>query len=150
MKILVAVDESEHGREAIAWVKRMNWPTGTRFVVASVARSPVMLSTEMYAPGMAYDDTALKGEFDFRTRIANEAAETLAKAGLDATTCVVTGDARLEIIDLARKEKSDLVVVGSHGRTGLAKLLLGSVAAHVVTHSPCSVVVVKGKPAAAG
>jgi nucleotide-binding universal stress UspA family protein len=40
---------------------------------------------------------------------------------------------------------ADLVVVGSHGRTGLAKLVLGSVASHVVTHAPCSVLVVKMK-----
>jgi nucleotide-binding universal stress UspA family protein len=37
-------------------------------------------------------------------------------------------------------------VLGSHGRTGLAKLLLGSVSSHVVTHSHCSVLVVKEDP----
>ncbi|HEX7879134.1 MAG TPA: universal stress protein [Candidatus Eisenbacteria bacterium] len=143
MKILVGVDESEHGQQAIDWVRRMTLPKETEVVVVSVARTPMVLSTEAYAPGLAYDDEALKGEFEFRTRIANEAATSLGKSGLTATTRVVTGDARLEIIDLAHKEKCDLVVVGSHGRTGLAKLLLGSTASHVVTHAPCSVLVVK-------
>ena len=147
MKILVGVDESGQGREAIEWIKRFSWPASTEVIVAAVARMPMVLSTESYAPGLSYDDEALKGEFEFRTRIANEAATSLTKAGLTATTRVVTGDARLEIIDLARKEHCDLVVVGSHGRTGLSKLLVGSVASHVVTHSPCSVVVVKGHPA---
>jgi nucleotide-binding universal stress UspA family protein len=145
MKILVGVDESEHGRQAIDWVGRMSWPKGTEVIVVSVARTPMVLSTESYAPGLSYDEEALKGEFEFRTRIANEAATSLTKAGLTATTRVVTGDARLEIIDLARKEHCDLVVVGSHGRTGLAKLLVGSVATHVVTHAPCSVTVVKSR-----
>ena len=40
---------------------------------------------------------------------------------------------------------ADLVVVGSHGRTGLGKLLMGSVASHVVSHAPCTVMVVKAK-----
>jgi universal stress protein A len=46
-------------------------------------------------------------------------------------------------VDEARREKADLIVVGSHGRSGMAKLLLGSVAAHVVSHAPCSVLVVR-------
>jgi hypothetical protein len=44
---------------------------------------------------------------------------------------------------MARAERSDLVVVGSHGRSGLSRLLIGSVASHVVIHAPCSVLVVK-------
>jgi nucleotide-binding universal stress UspA family protein len=56
---------------------------------------------------------------------------------------VERGDPREGIVHAAETERADLVVVGSHGRTGLQKLLIGSVAAHVVTHAPCSVVVVK-------
>ena len=55
------------------------------------------------------------------------------------------GDPRDVLVDTARNLHADLLVVGSHGRTGLAKLVLGSVAAHVVTHAPCSVLVVKMK-----
>ena len=47
------------------------------------------------------------------------------------------------ILEIAHAEHADLIVVGSHGRTGLPKLIMGSVASHIVTHAPCSVLVVK-------
>jgi nucleotide-binding universal stress UspA family protein len=47
------------------------------------------------------------------------------------------------IVDTATDEKADLVVVGSHGRTGISRLMLGSVAAQVVAHSPVPVLVVR-------
>jgi nucleotide-binding universal stress UspA family protein len=55
------------------------------------------------------------------------------------------GDARSCIVDEAKEWGADLIVVGSHGYTGLKRLLLGSVAQSVVTHAPCSVEVVRGK-----
>jgi nucleotide-binding universal stress UspA family protein len=54
-----------------------------------------------------------------------------------------TGDPRDALLRLAADERVDLMVVGSHGRTGLAKLLLGSVSSHAVTHASCNVLVVK-------
>jgi nucleotide-binding universal stress UspA family protein len=48
-----------------------------------------------------------------------------------------------EIIELARKEKIDVIVMGTHGRTGLAHVFLGSVAERVVRHAPCPVLTVK-------
>lgn len=47
------------------------------------------------------------------------------------------------IVDMARQEHADLVIVGSHGRTGISRLMLGSVAAQVVAHSPVPVLVVR-------
>jgi nucleotide-binding universal stress UspA family protein len=62
---------------------------------------------------------------------------------------VERGDPRDAIVRVAEREHADLVIVGSHGRTGLPKLLMGSVASYVVTHAPCPVLVVKhpGLPA---
>jgi nucleotide-binding universal stress UspA family protein len=47
------------------------------------------------------------------------------------------------IVDTAQEVQADLVVVGSHGRTGISRLMLGSVAAQVVTHSTVPVLVVR-------
>jgi len=49
------------------------------------------------------------------------------------------------IMEIAKDESADLVVVGSHGRTGLDRLLMGSVAERVIVLSSCAVLVVKGK-----
>jgi nucleotide-binding universal stress UspA family protein len=56
---------------------------------------------------------------------------------------MVPSDPRDALVDTAKDLGADLVVVGSHGRSGLKKLLLGSVATHVVTHAHCNVLVVK-------
>ena len=71
----------------------------------------------------------------------------LARAGIRATESrLPTGDPREVLLRLVDDERVDLIVMGSHGRTGLAKLLLGSVSSHVVTHAHCSVLVVKEDP----
>ncbi|MGH7741085.1 MAG: universal stress protein, partial [Candidatus Eiseniibacteriota bacterium] len=68
---------------------------------------------------------------------------SLRDRGFKSQAQVVVGDPRTELVEAAKREHADLLVVGSHGRTGLTKLMLGSVASHVVTHAPCSVLVVK-------
>lgn len=58
------------------------------------------------------------------------------------TPCVRTGDAAREIVAAAREWKADLIVVGTHGRQGIGRMLLGSVAEAVLRHAPCSVLVI--------
>ena len=70
------------------------------------------------------------------------------KPGVAITTTVVIGSPFHDICKIAEQSKSDLIVVGSHGRTGLSHVLLGSVAERVVRHAPCPVLVV-GKTAPA-
>jgi nucleotide-binding universal stress UspA family protein len=66
-------------------------------------------------------------------------------AGVRATTLVVPGLAAQQIIRAARSKKADLIVIGTHGRTGLARLFLGSVAARVVAGATCPVLTVRGR-----
>lgn len=56
---------------------------------------------------------------------------------------LMVGDPAAEILDLAEEKGCDLIVMGTHGRTGLARLLMGSVAQQVVRRAPCPVVTVK-------
>jgi nucleotide-binding universal stress UspA family protein len=56
---------------------------------------------------------------------------------------LLLGDAAHEIVELARKSKCDLIVMGTHGRTGLGRLLMGSVAEIVLRKSQCPVLTVK-------
>ncbi len=64
-----------------------------------------------------------------------------------ATFEAMLGNPEHQICDLAQEWQADLIVVGRHGRTGLAELFLGSVSNHVLHHAPCSVLVVQGKSA---
>ena len=67
------------------------------------------------------------------------------KAGARAKGVLVTGAPYEQITRLARSKRADLVVIGTHGRTGLAKFFLGSVASRVVSTATCPVLTVRGK-----
>jgi nucleotide-binding universal stress UspA family protein len=64
-------------------------------------------------------------------------------SGLSVEQVIVHGDASSEIVRVARERKVDLIVIASHGRTGLGRMLFGSTAEQVVRHAPCPVLVVK-------
>ncbi len=61
------------------------------------------------------------------------------------TRRLMTGDAARGILEIAGKEHHDLIIIGTRGRTGLAHLLLGSVAEKVLRHAPCPVLVMREK-----
>ena len=67
------------------------------------------------------------------------------RAGVRIKSLLVKGLPHERIAQAARSNKADLIVIGTHGRTGLAKLVLGSVASRVPTVSPCPVLTVRGK-----
>jgi nucleotide-binding universal stress UspA family protein len=142
MKILIGVDESPCSDEAVDYVRRMPWQAGTEILVMSVAQNPMLVGVEPYASSV-YGPEMLEAEIEKHRKIVARAEEKLRDTGAGVTGRVDSGDARIELIDTAAREKSDLIVVGSHGRSGLSKLLMGSVASHIVTHAPCSVLVVK-------
>jgi universal stress protein A len=77
-----------------------------------------------------------------KDRLEREAAR-LSKKGVQTSTLMVDGPPQLEIAELARKEGVDLVIVGSHGRTGLKHIVIGSVAEGVVRHCHCPVLVIR-------
>src|SRR5262245_9426646 len=58
--------------------------------------------------------------------------EVAAPEGVKVTRCLIEGDPASEIVRLATEKKADLIVLGTHGRTGLMRLLMGSVAEHVL------------------
>jgi nucleotide-binding universal stress UspA family protein len=74
----------------------------------------------------------------------NSAEQVLASAGLKATAAVLSGNPKEVILEEAKKWNADLIVVGSHGRRGVKRFLLGSVSEAVAMNAHCSVVVVRG------
>jgi nucleotide-binding universal stress UspA family protein len=108
-----------------------------------VAGSDVAMGT--YSAIQAYYDS-LPGLRDATSRIAHERADALLAAGIKATVEVREGDAAAQLIEAATADRSDCIVIGSRGRTGIARLFLGSVARAVLFNAPCSVLVVHGVP----
>jgi nucleotide-binding universal stress UspA family protein len=72
--------------------------------------------------------------------------ERVQRAGLQGESLLVQGTPTQTIIDTAGEQGVDLIIMGTHGRTGLAHVFLGSVAEHVVRQGPCPVLVVRRAP----
>ena len=143
MRILIGVDDSPHSHAAVEFVRGMAWPKGSSILVLSVVRPMVGVYAEAYVPAAPYVEEMSEDLVRFHQETASAAERDLQKAGLKTEAKVLHGDPRTALVEAARTEHADLVVLGSHGRTGMAKLVMGSVAAYVMTHAPCSVMVVK-------
>ena len=142
MKILIALDASPHSAHALQFVSRMRWPAGSRVIVVS-ALQPLIAAA---AVGPDLGDLPAQVLQDQRQQLealVSDAETELREAGFATEGRVEVGDPREVLLSIAQRERADLMVVGSHGRTGIAKLMLGSVSSHVVTHASCSVLVVK-------
>ena len=85
----------------------------------------------------------VRNEKEAQEAVSN-AEQVLASAGLKATGTVLSGNTKQGILQEAQKWATNLIVVGSHGRRGFRRFLLGSVSEAVAMNAPCSVVVVRG------
>jgi nucleotide-binding universal stress UspA family protein len=149
-RVILGADGSEYAIAAEDYLAR--WPifASSTIEAISVAQSDAAwrsgIALAGYAPDVG-DDGVVRDQIKTdHQHIADQAVERLASAGRHAVARVVDGDAASELIRVARDEHADLIVLGTHGRTGLSRLLLGSVARNVMLHAPCSVLVVRRRP----
>ena len=147
MKILVGTDGSHCSETAVRAVANCPWPAETLVRVISV-REPV--ATEMYASYETVYSPDLVEEIVERERRRAEdalasARQMLSSAGsrLCNSSETLFGDPRAVLLDEAKSDNADLVVVGSHGLHGLDRVLMGSVSEAVAMHAHCSVEVVR-------
>ena len=144
MKILLAIDDSDYSEAATRAVASQLPTQGAEVLVLRVVE-PLVYSTvpQMaagYAPEMA---TRLQEELKQARESVTKAAQVLRDAGFKVDTRVVESEVRAGILDSAFDWQADLIVVGSHGRKGLQKFLLGSVAESIARHARCSVLIVR-------
>ena len=141
MNVLIGVDESPFSTAAVEFVKRTPWPEGSRFRVVSA--SPPIFPAVGDAAMPDVIAQIIEQQDRYHEEMAERATAGLRDAGRTAEPVMIPGDPRSVLVEEARRWKADLVVVGSHGRSGLKRVVLGSVAAHVASHAPCSVLIVK-------
>lgn len=150
MKVLLAIDESEYSENAVNEVGERAWTPGTTVRVLHVVEKFVPTAQELWYDAGG-DLERLKAEAAERGREMTErAAKWLRGRGLQVETALREGDPHKLIVEEAKQWGADLVVVGSHGYTGLKRLLLGSVAQSVVDDATCPVEVVHQKEAGGG
>jgi nucleotide-binding universal stress UspA family protein len=144
MKILLAVDGSEYSQAAMQALVSQMRPEGAEVLVLRVVEPRIFSIPPQMAAGYAPEqDEILKEEFRYAQESVNQASQALRSAGFSVKTRVVEAEARNGILDIAAEWGAGLIVLGSHGRKGLQRFLLGSVAEFVVRNTDCSVEIVR-------
>ena len=124
--ILVPIDSSVFSDAAVHWIANFGWAPDTRFIVfAAVAEDTDLDEVKQSLNKRAWDLSRLLNTDKVITEIA-------------------TGEPQQSIVNLAEKYYADLIVMGSHGHSGLKQMILGTVS-HAVSHAaPCAVAIVRG------
>jgi nucleotide-binding universal stress UspA family protein len=145
MSILVPTDFSETADAALEYAKRLAGQVGASLHLLHVFTdpyAPALYATDVYVPEVAAE-IRTHGLEDARRRLA-ERLNAEEQEYFRGTTEVVTGLTAKRIVEYAADHGIELIVMGTHGRRGVAHLLLGSVAEHVVRTAPCPVLTVRG------
>ncbi len=146
-RILVPLDFSEQAAAVLEWAAHL----------AQEHQSRVLL---LHAYHLPVEFQQLEGAYlppDFWSNVKAEAeqslaryAEELQKRGLQVETIVREGYPASVIVDEAASQGADLIVIGTHGHSGLKHMLLGSIAERVVQKAPCAVLTVKSQSGGPG
>ena len=142
-KILCPTDFSENSEHALQFALALATLSQANLQLFHVVE-PITYpqSTELFEPVLDEVELMMKMEAAFQKQLEDQVA-ALKEEYSEITAKQVTGTTFLEIIKVARDEGADMIVMGTHGRTGLAHVLIGSVAERVVREAPCPVLTVK-------
>ena len=141
-KLLVTTDLSEASEPALQSASDLAKRLGMEVTLVTVLDFDTFVPPGAIALSKERDEQ-LRAEI--RTKVDGALDGLVEKhfAGMPVTKRLLEGGgAALTICDLAAREGHDLIVISTHGRTGLRRLLIGSVAENVVRHSPCAVLTV--------
>jgi nucleotide-binding universal stress UspA family protein len=150
MRVLLATDGSECSQEATQSIVKRQWPKGTEVrVLSAVELAPSFMQAAFEPPfvdpqGM---EEIREAAISHAQNAIAEARGALEQASLQTSESlsVLLEDAKKVILDEAHEWKADLIVVGSHGRHGLERFLIGSTSEAVAMHADCTVDVVRVK-----
>ncbi len=148
-KILVGIDGSEYSRNAVNYALDLAVKDGSELFLLAIVPSKVHHGDSSGVFGMVspsyFDEYKKEAEKWFEEIINHISKETTIDAGTRVKSEVITTpfSTPASILNYAEERDVDLIVIGTRGKSGLKKMLLGSVASDVVTYSYCPVLVVK-------
>jgi universal stress protein A len=137
-RILVPVDFSSHSDRAFRYALRLASRFGASVELIHVFDNPI--TADVYVPNLPEMLNSLIREAEKQLTALKSAA---AGEGLSVETHVLTGQPAHTIVEHGRTGRFDLIVMGTHGRTGFSHLFVGSVAERVVRRAPCPVLTVR-------
>jgi len=145
-RILFASDFSKASAKAFATAVTLAKANRATVTILHVIVPFVLFTSEDAMRGDTLEQLSIETRRWSQQQLAKLTAKAK-KTGIRAVGLIVDGDPARQIVRAARSKRADLVVVGTHGRTGLTKFFVGSVAQRVVATAPCPVVVVRGRQA---
>jgi universal stress protein A len=134
-KIVFPTDLSPVSTEALQWATSLARDTGATLFIVHVEEPPVAYGGGDLYYGMDVGDRDQLRQSLLKVQPADPQVPCVHK--------LLVGDPAQAIVQTAEDEHADLIVMGTHGRTGLTRLLMGSVAEAVVRKAPCPVLTVK-------
>ena len=137
MRILLATDGSDDSLAAAQAVAESSWPEHSELKLVSVVNAMIYSLEEI---GLFRDRRTARAH-----RAIGEAFQVVKNAPLKISGEVIAGEATPQIIDRAKNWGADLIVVGTHERRGLKRLLFGGTSAGVANRAHCSVRVIRGR-----
>ncbi|MGA2761184.1 MAG: universal stress protein [Candidatus Cybelea sp.] len=141
-RILVALDGSDCSHKALDVAIKLAKEQGARCTVCTVVDVIRAATSMTFATGDIVTEWIASLNEDARS-IEREAIAKYAGSGVTIETRVLEGSPSSALLDVAKNTGADLIVMGSHGRTGLKKLWLGSVAESVVQEATVPVLIVR-------
>jgi nucleotide-binding universal stress UspA family protein len=146
-KILLATDGSDCSTKATSFIANRPWPERSEVKILSVvqlmpADVPSLVSSVRFPVPNLMEQITEQAQERGAQALA-DARKILSATGLEVQSAAPVGEPRATILDEAKAWGADLIVLGSHGRHGLDRLLMGSVADSVAVYAHCSVEVVR-------
>jgi nucleotide-binding universal stress UspA family protein len=146
-RILVPLDGSPLAESALVDAARIAHATDGTIVLVRVIGVPTTYTPYIYGPDMAQSPQLAQDLIDTEQENAEKYLAEIARldilAGIQVEPEITPGSAGMAILDIAREENIDLIVMSSHGETGFKRFVLGSVAQYVSRHSPVPVLVLQ-------
>jgi len=142
--ILVASDFSAASRPAFRRALDLAKANSAALWIAHVAAMPMPMSADGYVLPRMYDEMAQAIRADAQKRL-RALLERARKEGVRGRALLLKGVPHEAIVRAARAHRADMIVLGTHGRTGMARFFVGSVAARVVAAASCPVMTVRGR-----
>lgn len=141
--ILVPTDFAEPSKKSLRYALRFAEQFGATVILLHVVEPIVLLGDAYGSVAVPMEATAALQQ-DATTRLASLVRDEIEEV-VPVSSCVRCGKPYQEIVNAAREREVDLIIIATHGYTGLKHVFLGSTAERVVRHAPCPVLIVREK-----
>jgi nucleotide-binding universal stress UspA family protein len=141
-RVLVTLDGSSFAERVLPWMQQVSTATGAEVLLLAVPEVP---EPALYgAMADAVDELRAQAESNAR-RYLERTAASLRDLGMHVQPLVEGSRPAMAILDVAEREQVDLIMLATHGRGGMDRLMLGSVADRVIHHSRCPILLVPAR-----